>query len=123
VSGVVVVVVVVTERVGAGGGGAETMCDPGSEAQPAKRPMTPQNAKIGVNCLITLMEAERDRKVIIFVLIFGGYTRSHSSAMGCYPTRNFMKSTIDPQVGVMVEKEETGGTSDNEWSIGYRTAG
>jgi hypothetical protein len=30
--------------------------------------------------------------------------------MGYYPTSNLMKSTIDPQVGAMVEKEETSGT-------------
>lgn len=58
VSGVVVVVVVVTERVGAGGGGAETMCDSGSEAQPARRLRAPQHAKTGVSCLIVRTEAE-----------------------------------------------------------------
>jgi hypothetical protein len=58
VSGVVVVVVVVTERVGAGGGGAETICDSGAEAQPARRLRAPQHAKTGVSCLIVRTEAE-----------------------------------------------------------------
>jgi hypothetical protein len=84
VSGVVVVVVVVTERVGAGGGGAETMCDSGSEAQPARRPSAPQNAKTGVSRLIMRTEAERDGKVIIFVFICREYVRIRSNAMGCY---------------------------------------
>ncbi len=84
VSGVVVVVVVVTERVGAGGGGAETMCDRGSEAQPARRPRIPQNAKTGVNCLIRRTEAERDRKLMSFVFIFRDYSRARARTMGCY---------------------------------------
>jgi hypothetical protein len=45
VSGVVVVVVVVTDRVGAGGGGAETVCDLGPEAQPAKNPKAAQHRR------------------------------------------------------------------------------
>jgi hypothetical protein len=69
VSGVVVVVVVVTERVGAGGGGAETMCESGAVAQPARRPKALQQTKTGVSCLTKRAEAERDVKVIIFVFI------------------------------------------------------
>jgi hypothetical protein len=49
VSGVVVVVVVVTERVGAGGGGEETVSVSGPEAQPARRPRTPQNVRTGAS--------------------------------------------------------------------------
>jgi hypothetical protein len=70
VSGVVVVVVVVTERVGAGGGGVETMCDSGSETQPARRPSAPQHAKTDVSCLTARTEAERNRRITIFVFIF-----------------------------------------------------
>lgn len=43
--GVVDVVVVVTLLVGAIGGGAETTCEVGSVAQPAKRPTAPQSPR------------------------------------------------------------------------------
>jgi hypothetical protein len=81
VSGVVVVVVVVTERVGAGGGGAETVCESGPEAQPARRP---QNARTGVSRLITRTEVKRSGKIVIFVFIVAKYTSRASSTMGCY---------------------------------------
>ena len=81
VSGVVVVVVVVTERVGAGGGGAETVCESGPEAQPARRP---QNARIGVSRLITRTEVERNGKMVIFVFIVPQYTPRASTTIGCY---------------------------------------
>jgi hypothetical protein len=72
VSGVVVVVVVVTERVGAGGGGAETMCDSGSAAHPARRPKAPQKTR-------------KDGTLIFFVFIFKEYIRNRFGAMGCNP--------------------------------------
>ena len=100
VSGVVVVVVVVTERVGAGGGGAETRCDSGAEAQPARRPKAPQNTRTGVSCLIVRTEAERYRKLLIFVFIFRHYTRIRSSTMGCY-TKG--ATTRDPTNAKMVQ--------------------
>jgi hypothetical protein len=69
VSGVVVVVVVVTERVGAGGGSEETVCDSGSEAQPASRPMAPQIANTDGIRLITSTQAGRDSGVKSFVFM------------------------------------------------------
>jgi hypothetical protein len=87
VSGVVVVVVVVTERVGAGGGGEETVSESGPEAQPARRPRTPQNVRTGVSRLITHTEVERDRKVVIFVFIAADYTPGRSTTMGCSTKR------------------------------------
>ena len=42
----VVVVVVITAFDGGGGGGAETKCDSGSEAQPARKPRAPQQATV-----------------------------------------------------------------------------
>jgi hypothetical protein len=66
---VVVVVVVITVLFGAGGGGAETTCDSGSVAQPARKPRTPQHAATRVNCLAARAEAERDRRVGIVSFI------------------------------------------------------
>jgi hypothetical protein len=69
-TGVVVVVVVsTTGRAGTAGGGAETICDSGSEAQPAKRTMAPQHARTGVKCLIARMEDEPDRNIILVFII------------------------------------------------------
>lgn len=83
VSGVVVVVVVVTERVGAGGGGEYTVCDSGCEAQPASRPMTPQQVRAGVSCLTTRTGVEPDRNEIIFVFMFPNYIWFRFRTMGC----------------------------------------
>jgi hypothetical protein len=55
------VVVVVTERVGAGGGGVETVSESGPEAQPARRPRTPQNVMTGASRLTARTEVELDR--------------------------------------------------------------
>jgi hypothetical protein len=54
------VVVVTTARVGVGGGGAETMCDSGSFAQPAKRASTPQQARTGARDLPAREEAAEE---------------------------------------------------------------
>jgi len=59
-TGVIVVVVVVTAFVGAGGGGADTTCETGSEAQPARRTSAPQKAKTGANGLLVRAEAGTD---------------------------------------------------------------
>ena len=99
VSGVVVVVVVVTERVGAGGGGAETVCDSGSETQPAKRPRAPQQAKTDVSCLTARTEAERDSRIIIFDFIFRKYIRIRSNNMGYNPTVDGNIWFLTPQRG------------------------
>jgi hypothetical protein len=69
VSGVVTVVVVVTERVGAGGGGAETVCDSGPLAQPARRPSVPQQAMMEVYCLSAWTEAKLEGRRIFFIFI------------------------------------------------------
>jgi len=63
--GGVVVVVVVTEPVGADvdGGRVVTICESGSEAQPARIPRAPQQARRGVSCLTARAEAERDRSL------------------------------------------------------------
>ena len=63
--GFVVVVVVTTVLVGAAGGGAETTCESGSEAQPARRLRAPQQARRGVSCLTARAEAERDKRLRI----------------------------------------------------------
>jgi len=86
VSGVVVVVVVVTERVGTGGGGALTVCDSGASAQPARRPSVPQQAMMDVYCLSPWMEAELDRRLIVFIFILPKYASDHFIAMGFNPT-------------------------------------
>jgi hypothetical protein len=62
-AGVEVVVVVTTVLGGADGGGAETTCESGSEAQPARSPRALQQARMGVNCLTARAEAERDRRL------------------------------------------------------------
>jgi hypothetical protein len=64
----VVVVVVVTELADADGGGAETICDSGSEAQPARRTRAPQHRTAGVSCLTAQIEAERIR-ILNFIFI------------------------------------------------------
>ncbi len=51
-TGLLVVVVVIVVLVGADnapGGGAETRCDSGSEAQPARNTTAPQNTEAGAN--------------------------------------------------------------------------
>jgi hypothetical protein len=62
-------VVVITVLAGVGGGGAESICDSGSVAQPAKRPRTLQQAIIGENCLTARAEAEGDRRLRIVFFI------------------------------------------------------
>ena len=101
VSGVVVVVVVVTERVGVGGGSAETMCDSGSETQPARRLMAPQHAKTDVSCLTVRTEAERDSRIIIFDFIPRRYTRIRSSTMGYNPTADGNIKFLTPRRNAM----------------------
>jgi hypothetical protein len=46
---VVVVIVVVAGAVVVRGGGAETRCDSGSEAQPARKTRAPQSTEAGAN--------------------------------------------------------------------------
>jgi hypothetical protein len=56
-----VVVVVVTARVlGGGGGGAETKCDSGSVAQPARKPRAPQQA--------TAAKGDRNVRIVFFIV-------------------------------------------------------
>lgn len=58
-AGVVVTVVVVIDLVGAEGGGAETKCESGSEAQPARmRPRALQTARTDASFLSAVGEAE-----------------------------------------------------------------
>jgi hypothetical protein len=66
----IVVVVVVTERAGSDGGGAETTCDSGSEAQPARRPRAPQQAKNCVRSLAARTEIDWDKRLKMFIFIF-----------------------------------------------------
>jgi hypothetical protein len=73
VSGVVVVVVVVIDRTGAGGGGAETTCDSGWVAQPARRPSAPQVIKAVVSRAILLARVKQGRIVVSFIFIFTEY--------------------------------------------------
>jgi hypothetical protein len=84
-TGGVVVVVVVTELAGAGevGGREVTICESGSEAQPARRPRAPQQARRGVSCLTARAEAERDRMFSIGLIMPLHYTRHGSGDMGC----------------------------------------
>jgi hypothetical protein len=82
-TGVVIVVVVTTALVGVGGGGAESRCDSGSDAQPAKRARTPQQARTGVICQAARAEAEGDRRLRIVFFIAQEYIGRLSGAMGC----------------------------------------
>ena len=49
VIGVAVVIIVPAATVGGGGGGAETICESGSDAQPAITAITPHKVRSGVN--------------------------------------------------------------------------
>jgi hypothetical protein len=83
--GGVVVVVVVTELFGvdADGGRVVTICESGSEAQPARRPRAPQQARRGVSCLTARAEAERDRRLKTGLIMARAYTSRGPGGMGC----------------------------------------
>lgn len=49
--------------------GTRSVFGDGPEAQPAKRPITPENARTGMSRIITRQEFARDRRVIKFFFI------------------------------------------------------
>jgi hypothetical protein len=82
VPGVVVVVVVITERTGSGGGGAQTTCDSGSVAQPARSPSVPQVIRMVVSRAVVRTGVELESNVTFLFSFFHNTFESVSTPWG-----------------------------------------
>jgi len=101
------VVVVEMVRTGSGGGGAETTCDSGWVAQPAKRPSALQKTKVVASRATVRTGIGPGTKVLFFIFMAEDYAPMGFKTMGCSTERNDQSTTDGPtDTGQKIEDED-----------------